>query len=176
MDTDNLVAKLHPLERAVLPILKEETELSAISKKAKLQEIEVMRALQWLENKKILSISIEKKKIVSLDKNGLIYKKEGLPEKEFLAALSEEYKGLNVLTKKSRLSREEVNACLGLLRKKVAIDIKPGEILQVKITEQGQKLLQQDSLEEQFLKKEFPLDLDAIKDIDKYSFDELKKR
>ncbi len=176
MDIKNLITKLHPLERVVLPVLKEETELSVIVKKSKLQEVEVTRALQWLENKKILKINTEKKKIVSLDKNGLKYKQEGLPEKAFLAVLSDEFKGLNVITKKSKLSREEVNACLGLLKKKVAIETEKGEFLQVKITEQGKKLLEQPSLEEQFIAKEFPLDLEDIKDVDKFAFDELKRR
>ncbi|MBU0457531.1 MAG: phenylalanine--tRNA ligase subunit alpha [Nanoarchaeota archaeon] len=176
MDIKNLTAKLHPLERVVLPILKEENELQIIVKKSKLKEVEVTRALQWLENKSLLKISTEKKKIVSLDRNGLRYKKEGLPEKAFLNALSDDYKGLNVITKKSKLSREEVNACLGLLKRKLAIEVQKGEVLQVKITEQGKKVLDKPTFEEQFINKEFPLDLEEIKDIDKFAFDELKKR
>ncbi len=176
-ETESMVAKLHPLERVVLPILKSEKELSAITKKSKLQETEVMRALQWLENKKILSINTEKKTVVNLDKNGLLYKKEGLPERAFLNALSEEFKGLNVITKKSRLSREEVTACLGQLKRKLALDIqKENDMLQVKITEQGRKLLSQETYEELFLKKDFPLNIEEIKDLNKYAFDELKKR
>ena len=131
MDIDKLIAKLHPFERAVLPVLTEEKDFQQIIKKSKLQEIEVMRALQWLENKAVLAISSTTKKVVSLDKNGLLYLKEGLPEKSFLNALSDEFKGLNVITKKSKLSREEINACIGLLRKKGAIDVAKGEILQI---------------------------------------------
>lgn len=172
----NLIAKLHPLERVVLPFLIEETELSALTKKSKLQEVEVMRALQWLGNKEVLKINTEKKKMVSLDKNGNKYKTEGLPEKAFLSVLSEEFKGLNVITKKSKLSREEVDACLGLLKRKVAIETKKGEFLQVKITEHGKKLLEKPSFEEQFLAKQFPLEEAGIQDIDKLAFDELKKR
>jgi len=172
----DLVAKLHPLERMVLPILNKNKELKAIEKAARLSEIEVMRALQWLENKKVLKINSEKKKLISLDKNGIIYQKEGLPEKAFLAVIDGEFKGLNVITKKSKLSREEVNACLGLLKRKAAIETEKGEFLQVKITEQGKKLLNQDSLEEKFLQKTFPINIDDLKDVDKYAFEELKKR
>lgn len=172
----DLVAKLHPLERIVLPILKKNQELKAIEKATKLSEIEVIRALQWLENKKVLKINSEKKKLISLDKNGITYQKEGLPEKAFLAVIDDEFKGLNVITKKSKLSREEVNACLGLLKRKVAIETEKGEFLQVKITEQGKKLLNQDSLEEKFLQKTFPINIDDLKDVDKYAFEELKKR
>ena len=76
MDINKLVNKLHPLERVVLPVLKENKELSSITKTSKLKEIEVIRALQWLENKEALKISSERKKIVSLDKNGSVYKRE----------------------------------------------------------------------------------------------------
>lgn len=176
MDLNKLAAKLHPLERAVLPILKQETELKAITKKSKLQEIGVMRALQWLENKKLIKLNTEKKKIVNLDKNGLLYKKEGLPERIFLKVLNEDYKGLNVIKKKTKLDKQEINACLGLLKRKVAIEVKKDQFLQVKITEQGKKLQQQQTPEEQFLNKEFPLDLSNIKELDKFAFDELKKR
>ncbi|MEK6969672.1 MAG: phenylalanine--tRNA ligase subunit alpha [Nanoarchaeota archaeon] len=178
MDAKGLIAKLHPLERAVLPFLIEENNLQEIVKKSTLQEIEVMRALQWLENKAVLKINTEKKKIVLLDKNARRYKKEGLPEKAFLKVLTDEYKGLNIITKKSKLSREEVNACLGLLKRKVAIETQKNSegVLEVKITEQGKKVLEKPTFEEQFLMKEFPVDLNSIKDVEKFAFDELKKR
>ncbi len=176
MEAENLAAKLHPLERVVLPVLKEEIELQKIVKKSKLQEIEVMRALQWLDNKKIIELNVEKKKVVELDKNGLLYKNEGLPERKFLQVLNDSFKSLNVITKKSKLSREEVNACIGVLKKKIAIETEKGEFLHVRITEQGKKLLQEKTPEEKFLEKDFPINLEDIKDIDKFAFDELKKR
>ena len=176
MDLKRIIAKLHPLERAVLPTLKTETELKEITKKSKLKEVEVTRALQWLDNKKVLKLNIEKKKVVDLDKNGKTYKKEGLPERKFLEVINEEFKGINVITKKSKLSREEVNACIGLLKRKVAIDTQKGEYLQVKITEQGKKILEQKTPEENFLAKDFPVDFETIQDLDKFAFDELKKR
>ncbi len=174
-----LISKLHPLERQVVPLLKENKSLEEISTAARLSEIEVTRALQWLENKKVLVIKTIAKKVVILDKNGLRYKKEGLPEKAFLSVLDDKYKGLNVIAKKSRLSREEVNACLGLLRKKQAIEIDnadPKEGLKVRLTAEGQKLLEKKSLEERFLEKDFPLDAESLEDVDRYSLAELKKR
>src|SRR3989344_5383485 len=151
MELDSLIRKLRPVERAVLPVLRSHTELSAITSATKLQDIEVMRALQWLENKKALTIHSETKKIIFLDKNGLRYKKEGLPEKAFLNALSDEFKGLNVVTKKSKLSREEVNACLGVLRRRGAVDIQKGETVQLRITEQGKKLVEDLKRRKEFL-------------------------
>ncbi len=178
MDLKSLALKLHPLERTVLPFLKTETELKNIVKHSKLQEIEVMRALQWLENKKALKINTTKKKLVFLDKNGEKYRREGLPERAFLNVVDEEFKTINVLTKKSKLSREEISVCLGQLKRKAAIETQKGEdgILQVRITGPGRKLKESKTPEEQFLEKEFPLDLEEIKDLDKFAFDELKKR
>jgi len=176
MEIDSLVSKLHPLERKVLPILKTETELSKITAKAKMQEIEVMRALQWLENKNILKLNSEKKKVVQLDKNGTKYQKEGLPERKFLEALDDNFKGLNVIKKKSGLSKEELNACIGLLKKKLLIETNKGETLEIKINERGKDMLKKPSFEELFLKKEFPVELDNIQDTYKLAFDELKKR
>ncbi|MEK6809385.1 MAG: phenylalanine--tRNA ligase subunit alpha, partial [Nanoarchaeota archaeon] len=176
MDTEKIILKLHPFERTVLPVLLEEKDFRQITKKSKLQEIEVMRALQWLENKELLTMASTTKKVVSLDKNGLLYLKEGLPEKSFLNALSDEFKGLNVVTKKSKLSREEVNACIGLLRKKNAIEVAKGETLQIKITEQGKKIREQKSPEESFLEKKFPLELSSLQGPELAMFEELKKR
>ena len=176
MDLEKLILKLHPFERAVLPVLQEEKDFHKIVKKSKLQEIEVMRALQWLENKELLTMASTTKKVVSLDKNGFLYLKEGLPEKSFLNSLSDEFKGLNVITKKSKLSREEVNACIGLLRKKNAIEVAKGENLQIKLTEQGKKLQKEKSPEESFLEKNFPLELSSLQGTDKAVFEELKRR
>ena len=176
MDLEKLILKLHPFERAVLPVLLGEKDFHQIVKKSKLQEIEVMRALQWLENKALLTISSTTKKVVSLDKNGILYLKEGLPEKSFLNSLSDEFKGLNVITKKSKLSREEVNACIGLLRKKNAIEVAKGEHLQIKLTEQGKKLQREKSPEEVFLQKAFPIEVTNLLGDDKALFEELKKR
>jgi phenylalanyl-tRNA synthetase alpha chain len=171
-----LILKLHPLERQVLPVLKTEHSPTAIAKAAKMQEVEVIRALQWLENKQLVTVTTAKKKFVALDKNGVVYKRDGLPEKSFLKVLDDDFKGLNVIAKKSKLTREEINACIGVLKKKAAIETEKGEYLQVKITLQGKKLIEQQTPEEKFLAKDFPLDLSEIKDLDKLAFDELKKR
>jgi len=176
MDLTNIISKLHPLERAVLPTLKTETELSHIVRNSNLQEIEVIRALQWLENKQALNIKTEKKKLVFLDKNGKIYREEGLPEKLFLQVLDDSFKGINVITKKSHLSREEVNACLGQLKQKQAIAIQKGEFLEVKITVEGKKILNEKTPEETLLQKGFPLEYDSLSTPEKLSLESLSKR
>ena len=110
----SIIAKLHPLERSVLPFLLMNTEVSAITNISGLKEIEVIRALQWLENKNILKISIDKKKIVNLEKNGIKYQKEELPERKLLQSLTKEFQSLDQIAKKTKLSTQELNACIGI--------------------------------------------------------------
>ncbi len=177
MELKPLIAKLHPLERAVLPALQSATTLPEIVSRSKLQEIEVMRALQWLENKKLLSISTDTRKIVALGKNGIFYLKEGFPERRLLNILTEEWKGLNVLTKKSGLSREEVTAAVGILRKKGVLEMQKAEpYLLVREGPAAKAMRGKTFPEEEFLKKGFPLPLDALAGADKIAFEELKRR
>ena len=86
MDTEKIISTLHTFERKVLPVLKEMSSFEKIAEKTKLQKVEVMRALQWLQNKKLIRINKKLQEQVSLDENGLKYREKGLPEKTFLEA------------------------------------------------------------------------------------------
>ena len=163
---EKLIESLTPLERKVLPILKEENELSKVASKLKLQEIEVLRAFTWLQNKNLLKISTEEKEIISLDKNGLIYLKNGLPEKQFLKLLPSKLEDL-----RKNLNRDEINVAIGLLKKKDAIIF--GK--QITITGIGKKLLQEESKEELFLKK-LPIKISELNEEEKLIYNELKTR
>ncbi len=177
MDLRNLIAKLHPFERQVLPVLKEHKEISEITAAANVKDIEAMRAIQWLANKDVLIIHTEKIKVIKIDENGKLYQKVGLPEKRLLLSLSEELKGLNVVSKKSKLTREEVSACIGLLKQKKAIEIKKVEDnLELKITDFGKQLLQQPWPEEQFLAKQFPIIFQELNENETKTAAELQKR
>ena len=93
METKKLIETLHSYERKVLPVLEKLCSLKEIAEKTKLKEVEVMRALQWLQNKKIINLKGEIKEVVDLDKNGFIYLEKGLPEKRFLKAIEKEEVG-----------------------------------------------------------------------------------
>src|SRR3989344_4252128 len=171
MEIKNLAEMLHPLERTVLPVLKENIELKEIIAKIKLQDVEVMRALQWLENKGIIKIKSDAKEIINLDSNGISYLKNKLPERRFLEALTKEL-SLNEIKEKAKLNDEELSISLGILKRKAAIEFVKDKI---KIAENGKKLLNKEFLEEIFLKK-LPLDLKELSNEDKYAYNELKKR
>ena len=152
MEIQKIIKILHPLERKIIPILKTEKDFSSLVKKSGLSEIEVMRALQWLENKKVLELEKKEKQTIWLDQNGQIYLEKGLPEKRFLQTIKEKELTLNQIKEQAQLSSEEFNVSLGLLRKKAAIEIKKQKETLVKITEQGKKLLEKESFEEKKLK------------------------
>lgn len=173
-DLNKLIQTLHPLEREVVPVLENKIDVSGIMKKTGLTEVEVMRALQWLENKGVIKTEQDVKEIINLDKNGALYVMEGLPEKRFLKALTEEQEQtLDEVRERGHLTKEEVDVCLGLLKKKSAIEILPR--MRVDLTEEGRKLLDKETLEEKFLRK-LPLDLSRLNAEEKYAYTELKKR
>jgi phenylalanyl-tRNA synthetase alpha chain len=172
MQIKKLIETLHPYERKVLPILKQGITLKEIANKTGLKEVSVMRALQWLSNKKILKIDSQQKEIIDLDINGIIYLKEGLPEKRLLRVLKHKELDIYDAKKQSNLSENEINVCIGLLKRKQAIEL---ENKKLKITFLGEKLLGKETLEEQFLKS-LPLNLSELSEEQKYAFNELIKR
>ncbi len=146
----NLVAEsLHPLERRVLPFLENSKNLKELEEKSGLKEVEVIRALQWLENKKIVKTEKVAYETVELGKNGKEYVKKGLPEKQFLKAIEDKALSLDEIGKKSGLSRQELNVSVGLLKKLNAIEF--GK--EIKITNEGKKLLKKKLDVELFLEK-----------------------
>lgn len=142
---------LHPLERAVLPHLTKEATLQELVTATGLQEVEVMRALQWLSNKEILTISTEQEEEIVLDSNGLDFLQRGLPERRFLESISEHPLSLKEIEQQGGLEQGEGTVCIGILKKKQAIEIKENQ--QCSITNEGKKILKAGYPEEQTLKK-----------------------
>ncbi len=152
MDHKELAATLHPLERKVLPLVEQYPSLHDLTLHSKLQEIEVMRALQWLSNKKAVELTQESYEIVKLDKHGIVYKEKGLPERNFLNHCTVEFQAVDTVMKKSGIDAQELSITLGTLRKKAAIELSKEDTLVVKLTKAGQALLEKPSLDEKFLK------------------------
>ncbi|MBU1030536.1 MAG: phenylalanine--tRNA ligase subunit alpha [Nanoarchaeota archaeon] len=175
MNINTIIKKLHPLEIKTLSHLKKEILFSELQKNTGLKEVEITRAIQWLGNKNIITIDEEIKELIELDKNGVKYKKEGLPEKRFLKATRSKNK-ISEIKKEAKLEDEEINICIGSLKKKAAIAITKEQELIITLTEQGKKLLEKEFLEEQFLKKDFPIELDSLKPEEIFAFENLIKR
>ena len=175
MEIERIIATLHAYERKVLPILKETSRFEDIAAKTGLQKVEVMRALQWLQNKKLVRINKQLKEQIALDENGIKYLEKGLPEKKFLEQI-EEKSALDDIEKNSNLSKQELSISLGILKSKGAIEITKENGIVVQITDIGKELLKRGFPEEAFIKKNFPLNSSELKDLDKLAFENLKKR
>ena len=170
MSNDKLIQTLHPLEIKVLNVLKGCKTLTEVMDKSGLKDVEVMRALQWLENKDVLKTTKSEEEFVELDSNGTEYAEKGLPEKRLLQELKSGEKSMKDI---KSLDKQEIGISIGSLKKKAAILMDKGML---KITPQGEKLLEKDSLEEQFLKNKFPISISSLKDEEKFALDNLKAR
>ncbi len=170
-DAKAVLKTLHPLERKALPNLKEGVTLKGLVEASKMKEVEAMRALQWLENKGVLKIQQAVEEVVSLDKNGKKYLKEGLPEMRFLRQIGEKTPVSEI-----DIDKSELNISIGILRKRVAITIgKDSKGLVFSLTDQGKKMLKKGTLEEQFLKS-LPVKLKEFSPEQTFAYNELRAR
>ncbi|MFH1711146.1 MAG: phenylalanine--tRNA ligase subunit alpha [Nanoarchaeota archaeon] len=167
MEKSKLIETLSPNERKVLPLLKEK-EVKAIVSKSGLDETSVLRSLQFLENKSIIKLKSEKRKTIDLGDNGILYLKNGLPERRLLTVLVEK-KEIPLNDKSLKLSENEFKAALGALKRKALIEIKDNKlVLNANMNEISKK-----TLEEQFLEilpiefeKLAPEQLHALKNLE----------
>ncbi len=144
---EKIIESLSPNERKILPHL-EERKISEICKKSNLDQTSVLRALEYLQNKKIVKLSFKKKKIIEIGVNGALYKKKDLPERRLLNLLNEKrILKLQEAQKESRLSNDEFKAAIGALKKKAMIELKNQRI----ILSANKEEISKKTLEESFI-------------------------
>lgn len=175
MDIKKLAESLNQVERRVVKVLDNFSSFHDIVKITGLKDIEVLRALQWLQNKNVIKVKEEQKEVVSLEDNGIKYLKYGLPERIFLEALEKPI-SIADLEKKAKLTSEEIAISLGTLKSKGAIEMTKGREVVVSITEQGKHLLKHGLSEEQFLKERFPRELSSLNEEENFVLGNLRKR
>jgi phenylalanyl-tRNA synthetase alpha chain len=170
MDLQKLNESLSPNERKILPYLEE--DVIDICKKANLDKISVNRALEYLQNKKVINLIFDTKKIIELGVNGIFYKKKGLPERRLLHLLEKKrILSLEEAQKQSRLSGDEFKISIGALKNKALIEIKRGNI----ILNADKKGIVKKTLEESFLEI-LPIEYDNLTPEQMYAFKNLQKR
>ncbi len=176
MEAKKIAETLTSFERKVLPLVKANTPVPEIIRKSGLSEIEVMRALQWLGNKKLVELEKESQSVITLGKNGQEYVKRGLPEKSFVKALDNKKLNKDELRKKAGLDEAEMNACVGLLKQRGIIKIEPG--MNISLTSLGKDFIAKKTLEESLLEKikKHKVRIDELKPEEKFAFENLKKR
>ena len=165
-----LIQSLSPHEQKVLPHL--DSKLDDICKKTNLNKVAVLRALEYLVNKKILKLNHLKKKVVEIGVNGALYRKKGLPERRLLNLLSErKIIPLKDAQKQSGLSGDEFKVSLGVLKKKALIELKNSKI----IFNANKEEIAKKTLEEIFIET-LPLDLDSLTPEQVFALNSLQKR
>jgi len=168
MSKEEIIETLSPIERKILPHLKE--SLKNIEKKSGLDETSVLRALSYLENKGIVKLKPEKTKTVILGDNGVSYLKSGLPERKLLTTLAEKHE-ISLNDKTLKLSENEFKAALGALKKKAMIELKDGKIV---LTASMQEVSKK-TLEETFLEL-LPIKFSSLEPEQLYALESLKNR
>jgi len=158
---------LSPLERKIFPLIKDNISIKELIKKSSLQEIEVVRALQWLENKELINVKKESKEIIDIDTTGKKILDEGLPEKRFLKTILHKDLSLNEIKEKANLTGDELNVSLGLLKRNSCILLGS----KIKITDFGKKYLDDNKIE--IFLKQLPFEKDQV---DQKILNELKNR
>ena len=144
--SDEMIETLSPIERKVIPFLNK--SISEIIERSGMDEISVMRALRFLESKGFLKINVIKKTFIDLGFNGVLYKKNHLPERRLIIAL--EGKGIlsfDDAKKTSGLSDNEFKAAIGVLKGKALISMTNGKI---KLEASKEELIKK-NLEEQLI-------------------------
>jgi len=166
---DKLIESLSPNERKILPFLQQ--DFDSVSAKSGLDKVSVLRALEFLNSKKLIILDITKKKIADLGTNGVYYKKKGLPERRLIQIIEKGIISLEDAQKQSGLSDNEFKAAIGALKNKAIIEIKSGKI---HLTETKEKISKK-MPEEQFIEL-LPIDFTKMSVEQKFAFDNLKSR
>jgi phenylalanyl-tRNA synthetase alpha chain len=165
-----IIEQLSPIERKITPYLN--SSVSEITKKSGLDHTSVLRALRFLENKGLLKLKSETKKVIDLGTNGIYYKKRHLPERRLLMLLeTSKFPTLGEAKKLSKLSDNEFKVSLGVLKSKALIKIANGKI---SLTTTKAELTKK-FLEEQLLEA-LPIEESALKPEQKHALQNLKKR
>ena len=165
-----LISTLSPLERKVLPFL--EKPIKDIQKSTGLDETSVIRALKFLENKKLVKLTFVKRRVIELGVNGAHYKKNNLPERKLLEALEKHnHISLEKASKVSGLSENEFKASLGALKRKAFIELANNKIILMAKKEEIVKKFPEEKLLE-----DLPKEYDSLMPEEMYAFNSLKQR
>ena len=170
MELKKIIESLSPNERKILTYLSK--NIKEICEKSNLDKVSVIRALEYLQNKGIVKLEYETKKIIEIGINGALYRKKGLPERRLLNLLDEKrILKLQEAQKQSKLSNDEFKAAIGALKKKALIEVKNGNIMFTGNKEEISKK----SLEELFLES-LPLEYNSLKSEQLHALNTLEKR
>lgn len=170
-ESKKLIAYLSPLEKKIIPFLTSGT-VATLSETSGLDTTSVLRGLEFLLHKGIVRLATTREPMIVLGTNGVLYLKNGLPERRLLEVLMKK----NSLTLKdaqreSGLADNEFKVSIGALKKKAGITLVNGIITLIAKKEE----VIHKSLEENFLVT-LPRPIEGLKEEEKYAFEQLKSR
>ena len=146
MYKDKLLNQLHEHEKKILKAL-EDVKVSSIKELEGLTGLgkdSLERASMWAKIKGIVSIREDKEEFVELNKEGLEYAKDALPERKLITLVSKGERKIDVLRKK--VNRFSIG--LVWVKRNGWVEIKNGLL---SITEKGKKILEGKIPEEKVL-------------------------
>lgn len=169
-EIQKIVESLSPIERKILPHI--DKSINSISEKSDLDKTTVLRALQFLSNKGLISLQKETKDIVDLSTNGIYYKKNHLPERKLLILLEEKnHLQLQEAKKLSKLTDNEFKVSLGVLKGKALINLNNGKISLIADKSDLTK-----KFPEELLLDVLPKPLNSLIDMERFALINLQKR
>lgn len=169
-EISNIIERLSPIERKIIPFLN--NSIDKIIEKSGLDEVTVLRALRFLENKGILKIVSTSKLIIDLGTNGIYYKKNNLPERNLLLLLeNNNHLPLEEAQKLSKLSDNEFKVSLGVLKRKAMVNLTNGKL---SLNAKKEELVKK-SFEEQLIDI-LPIEKDKLQPEQLFALDNLSKR
>jgi phenylalanyl-tRNA synthetase alpha chain len=131
--------ELHPHEIKVLKALDGKATPAEISELSGLALDAVLRATSWLNTKKLVNVGEEITEDISLDREGRIYSKDGLPERQLIEAAGEGELSLEKL--KSKVKPDIFSIGFGWLRKKGQAKVADGKVVIVDKSKTGDEIL-----------------------------------
>ncbi len=173
MEENQIVESLSPIEKELIPHLSEKfKELNEISKSSSQDNVTSRRAVQFLEDKKLVDKKIEKKKVIDLGILGVNYLKKDLPERVLLNKLIEKKSiPISEIGHICNLNQNEARIALGVLKKKAVIKIESGRV----VLEKNSNGFSNKMLEELLLEK-LPIQFESLESQDKLAFENLLSR
>ena len=166
-----LIESISPNERAIIPYLNE-GNMQNIHEKTEIDKTSILRALEFLSNKDLIKITIKQEKIIELGINGLLYVKQGLPERRLANVISQKTSiSIKDAKKQLGLNPNEFTVALGALKKKALISLINGNIV---LTGKKENLTEI-TLEEKFLHS-LPKNSKELQPEEQFALEKLKSR
>jgi phenylalanyl-tRNA synthetase alpha chain len=170
-EMQKIIESLSPNERSIIPYLNEGT-MQKIHKASEIDKTSILRSLEFLSNKDLIKIIVEQEQIIELGLNGLLYVKQGLPERRLANLISTKHSiSISEAKKQTKLNPNEFTAALGTLKKKALIKLINGNIM----LEGNKEDLTKETLEERFIHT-LPKNLKELQPEEQFALEKLKSR